>query len=238
MYFLFSPIRQGLYFFFFFTFFHPKIRTIHSEQIRISKQDLKSDFLVMPSSRPHNSTSGNRRAGRHPASVRALTNLELRRQLVTIRQGALNRLVSEQSTVSIPRARGSSAALAGGSNGSGDGSGMAGSRAETGPAPGQARDRRNGWSGTASPVPAPLNPRRRPTRLPTRLPTSPPPYRNDPLPPTSNGSRSAAGAATGPITTDIPVTFALMRSMQHEAEVEIAMLDLAIELQHFRDWCD
>lgn len=181
----------------------------------------------MPS-RPKDTKSSTRRGRPPPSSVRALTRLVLREQLLDIRQSALDRFISEHSNLCLAPPRDASPTLAS----STDATRVPyprGSGTETGFESRPVRFRLHSWSIATTLVPPPLSPRpprpaptsTRPTGMPTRPPS---PNHNDP----------GLLTARPPTTTDIPDTIARANSMLQDIELQQAMVDLDIELQHLR----
>ncbi|MCJ1462652.1 hypothetical protein MMC07_001255 [Pseudocyphellaria aurata] len=158
---------------------------------------------------PHDTRSSSRRRGRSPrSSVRALTRLELERQTLNTRYSILDELIAEHE----PEGNSNSTASTG--------AGVSATRNPTPratetPAPAQGR----------SLVPPPLNPHRARSSSHTRSNLSArPDHRAHPAHPPLRRAR----------TTAIPQTIARARSMQQEAALELAMVELDLELRQTR----
>ncbi|MCJ1265360.1 hypothetical protein MMC22_005237 [Lobaria immixta] len=171
----------------------------------------------MPS-RPHDTTSSIRRGRPPPSSIRALTRLALREQLLDIQHSTLDRFISEHSNFCLAPPRDATHVPD-----------PRGSGTETGFESRQVRYRLHSWSIATTLVPPPLSPRPpRPATTsvrPTSLPTPPP---------SPNHNNPGLLTARPPTTTGIPDTIALANSMLQDIELQQAMADLEIELQYLR----
>lgn len=181
----------------------------------------------MPS-RPHDTTSSIRRGRPPPSSIRALTRLALREQLLDIQHSTLDRFISEHSNFCLAPPRDASPTL----TSSTDATHVPdprGNGIETGFESRQVRYRLHSWSIATTLVPPPLSPRPpRPAATsvrPTSLPTPPP---------SPNHNNPGLLTARPPTTTGIPDTIALANSMLQDIELQQAMADLEIELQYLR----
>lgn len=229
------------------------LRISRSPKTRYSKHP-RSSFLFTSSL--HNMTSSNRRGRPPSSSVRALTQLELRRQLLETRHSVLDDISSKHGNVSpAPPSDASSLTSSSGTDVSATSNRnpRGGHGVKTRSAPVQARDRRNSWSSCDSLVPSPLNPRpHSPYRAPsfghpTRMPTPTPPQNNKHHPPpltrhvshplrTATASTSTPPGSAARLTTPaaIPATIAHAQAQQQDTALELAMVELTLELQYLR----
>lgn len=192
------------------------------------------------------SGSSDTRSSYHPRpfSVRDLTRIELRRQLLYIRRSTLGDLISEQNKVAPASPHDAPIS----SSSSKPNARRRGESETTGSASAQTHGRRNSWKADhSSLVPAPLNPHPRRARSPSPIriaPTPPPSQDLNPRPlPRRNTSHpfdacmrpsTTAPASASASPSAIPATIARARAMQQDAVLQLGIIELSLELEQFR----